>query len=55
MKINKINLFIASSGGCEKIVKLLIKAKSDVNIQGENGWTALHIGLYKIQLLIDKK
>ena len=46
LKINKINLFIASRNGHERTVKLLIEANADLNIQDENGKTALHIGKY---------
>ena len=44
LKINKINLFIASIDGHEKIVKLLIDAGSDLNIKTNSGQTVLHIG-----------
>ena len=44
LKINKINLFIASIGGNEGIVKLLIDANADLNIQDKDGRTALHKG-----------
>jgi hypothetical protein len=36
--------------GEDKIVELLINSKRiDVNIKDNIGWTALHIGLYKIE------
>ena len=41
---NKIILFIASSEGNEGIVKLLIEANADLNIQDKDGWAALHHG-----------
>ena len=44
MKIIKINLFIASYNGHEGIVKLLIEANADVNIQANSGYTALNWG-----------
>ena len=36
-KINKINLFIASLKGDEGIVKLLLEANADLNIQEKDG------------------
>ena len=46
LKINKINLFIASLYGHEGTVKLLIDANADMNIQNKYGSTALHRGKY---------
>ena len=44
LKINKINLFLASEKGHGGIVKLLIDAKADLNIQDKHGSTALRKG-----------
>ena len=44
LKINKINLFKASWKGHEGIVKILIDANADLNIQDKDGDTALHNG-----------
>ena len=44
LKINKINLFIASKWGHEGTVKLLIDANANANIRDSKGWTALKLG-----------
>ena len=44
LKIKEINLLIASEKGNEGIVKLLIDANADINIQDKSGSTAFHIG-----------
>ncbi len=49
---NHTPLHMAAFYGRVKIVRMLIDAGADVNVQSEDGWTPLHVAAYKEELKI---
>jgi ankyrin repeat protein len=45
-------LFIAAEAGYLEIVQRLIENNADINMKENDGWTALHIGRYRLCLKI---
>ena len=52
-KKNKIFKILASSKGNYEVVELLIKSNAAINLTSNSGSTALHRGLYNINLIFN--